>query len=119
MVDDPSRLPRAKHLARVNATCRGFVTAIHCEQVGVAEHGSWWWAREERRFRGPRRRAWCSRKRLVIAVQAGETLCTVHYNLDTRLVQAMRLLSESFEIGDQAPPPVPLVRKIIGAGEIS
>jgi hypothetical protein len=37
--------------------------------------------------------------------------------LDARLVPAMRLLSESFEIGDQAPPAAPLVRKIIGAEE--
>ncbi|MGC2064752.1 MAG: hypothetical protein WA641_00835, partial [Candidatus Acidiferrales bacterium] len=53
------------------------------------------------------------------AVKAGENLCTVHYNLDSRLVHAMRLLSESFEIGDHAPPAAPLVRKIIGAGEMA
>jgi hypothetical protein len=31
----------------------------------------------------------------------------------------MRLLSASFEVGDQAPPAAPLVRKIIGAEKIS
>jgi thymidine phosphorylase len=54
-------------------------------------------------------------KKICDAVEAGENLCTVHYNLDARLVPAIRLLSESFEIGDQAPPAAPLVRKIIGA----
>lgn len=58
-------------------------------------------------------------KKIGDAVKAGENLCTVHYNLDSRLVHATRLLHESFEIGDQAPPAVPLVRKIIGAGEIT
>ncbi len=53
------------------------------------------------------------------AVKAGENLCTVHYNMDSRLVHALRLLSESFEIGEQAPPVAPLVRKIIGAGEMA
>jgi thymidine phosphorylase len=57
-------------------------------------------------------------KKMGDPVKAGENLCTVHYNLDSRLVHAMKLLSESFEIGDKAPPPLPLVRKIIGAGEI-
>ncbi len=47
--------------------------------------------------------------------QAGETLCTVHYNLDSRLPGAMALLEKSFEIGPETPPALPLVRKIIGA----
>ena len=54
-------------------------------------------------------------KKIGDAVKAGENLCTVHYNLDARLPPAMRLLSESFEIGDEAPAALPLVRKIIGA----
>ena len=58
-------------------------------------------------------------KKIGDAVKAGENLCTVHYNLDARLPPAMRLLSASFEIGDQAPPAAPLVRKIIGAEKIS
>jgi hypothetical protein len=29
------------------------------------------------------------------------------------------LLSECFEVGDHAPPAVPLVRKIIGAGDFA
>ena len=58
-------------------------------------------------------------KRLGDVVAEGENLCTVHYNQDARLVHAMRLLSESFEIGPEAPEPTPLVRKIIGAEGVS
>src|ERR1700733_8432680 len=36
VVDDPSRLPRAKHTARITARQSGYVTAIQCEQVGIA-----------------------------------------------------------------------------------
>ena len=36
VVDDPGHLPRAKYTARVDARRAGYVTAIHCEQVGVA-----------------------------------------------------------------------------------
>src|SRR6202044_2517536 len=36
VIEDPNRLPHAKHRARVDASHAGYVTAIHCEQVGVA-----------------------------------------------------------------------------------
>jgi thymidine phosphorylase len=46
-------------------------------------------------------------------VRAGETLAQVHYNLDTRLEDAVSLLDRSFEIASAAPPPIPLIQKII------
>ena len=49
------------------------------------------------------------------AVRAGEALCTVHYNSESRLEEACELLEESFRIAPKAPPPVPLVHKVIGA----
>jgi pyrimidine-nucleoside phosphorylase len=118
VIDDPSRLPHAKHTARVDARLAGFVAAIHCEQVGVASMllGG---GREKKEDSVDPAVGLVLEKKMGDAVRAGENLCTVHYNLDARLVPAMRLLSESFEIGDQAPPPAPLVRKIIGAGTIS
>jgi pyrimidine-nucleoside phosphorylase len=114
VVDDPTRLPRAKHIARVDAHRAGYVTAIHCEQVGVASMllGG---GREKKEDTVDPAVGLVLEKKIGDEVKAGENLCTVHYNLDARLPPAMRLLSESFEIGDQAPPPVPLVRKIIGA----
>jgi len=36
VVDDPHKLPQARHEARVTAPADGFITAIQCEQVGVA-----------------------------------------------------------------------------------
>jgi thymidine phosphorylase len=56
-------------------------------------------------------------KKIGDKVEAGENLCTVHYNLDSRLVHAVELLSKSFEIGEKPPPRSPLVRKIIGPTE--
>ncbi len=117
VVDDPSRLPRAKHIARVNAARNGFVTAIHCEQVGTASMALGG-GREKKEDSVDPSVGLVLQKKVGDSVKAGEDLCTVHYNLDSRLVHAMRLLSESFAIGDQVPPPTPLVRKIIGAGEI-
>jgi pyrimidine-nucleoside phosphorylase len=118
VVDDPGRLPRAKHVARVDASRSGFVTKIHSEQVGIASMALGG-GREKKEDSVDPSVGLVLEKKVGDSVKAGENLCTVHYNLDSRLLPAMRLLSESFEIGEEAPPPAPLVRKIIGAGEIS
>jgi pyrimidine-nucleoside phosphorylase/thymidine phosphorylase len=118
VVDDPAILPRAKFTARVHARRSGFVSRIQCERIGIASMV----------LGGGRERHEDSvdpavgleiHKRLGDVVAEGENLCTVHYNQDARLVHAMRLLSESFEIGPEAPEPTPLVRKIIGAEGVS
>jgi pyrimidine-nucleoside phosphorylase len=116
VIEDPSRLPHAKRRAQVDARRAGYVTAIHCEQVGVASMllGG---GREKKEDSVDPAVGLVLEKKIGDAVKAGENLCTVHYNLDARLIPAVRLLSESFEIGDQVPPAAPLVRKIIGAGE--
>jgi pyrimidine-nucleoside phosphorylase len=118
VVDDPNRLPRARHTARVDAPRAGYVTAIHGEQIGVASM-TLGGGREKKEDSVDPGVGLVLEKKIGDAVKSGENLCTVHYNLDSRLVHAMRLLSESFEIGEQAPPAVPLVRKVIGAGEIA
>src|SRR5208282_1095752 len=101
VIEDPNRLPNAKHSARVDASRTGYVTAIHCEQVGVASMllGG---GREKKEDSVDPAVGLVLEKKIGDAVAAGESLCTVHYNLDARLVPAMRLLSASFEIGDQA-----------------
>src|ERR1700741_1554749 len=102
VLDDPGRLPRARHTARVDAPRAGYVTAIHCEQVGVASMllGG---GREKKEDSVDPSVGLVLEKKIGDAVKAGESLCTVHYNLDSRLVHAMRLLSESFAVGDHAP----------------
>ena len=54
-------------------------------------------------------------KKVGDPVEAGATLCTVHYNSEARLANTVDMLSASFEIGDAPPQPAPLVRKVIGA----
>jgi pyrimidine-nucleoside phosphorylase len=114
VIDDPGRLPRAKHTACVDAKRAGFVTAIRAEQVGIASMVLGGGREKKEDFVDPGV-GLVLEKKIGDPVQAGENLCTVHYNLDSRMVHAVRLLSESFVIGDQAPPASPLVRKIIGA----
>ncbi|MGH9756540.1 MAG: pyrimidine-nucleoside phosphorylase, partial [Candidatus Acidiferrales bacterium] len=113
VVDDPGRLPRAAHLTQVKAQAGGYLTKIHCERVGIASMmlGG---GREKKEDAIDPAVGLVLEKKAGDSVARGETLCTVHYNLDARLEQAMELLGGSFEIGPQAPEAAPLVRKIIG-----
>jgi pyrimidine-nucleoside phosphorylase/thymidine phosphorylase len=116
VVDDPARLPRAKHTAQVTARQSGYVTSIRGEQVGIASMmlGG---GREKKEDSIDPGVGIVLEKKIGDNVEAGANLYTVHYNLDSRLPRAMELLSQSFEIGAKPPPSSPLVRKIIGAIE--
>jgi pyrimidine-nucleoside phosphorylase len=116
VVDDPGRLPQAKHAAQVMARRSGYVTAIHCEDVGIASMmlGG---GREKKEDSIDPGVGITFERKMGDRVEAGANLCTVHYNSDSRLVHAVELLSRSFEIGENAPLSFPLVRKIIGATE--
>jgi pyrimidine-nucleoside phosphorylase/thymidine phosphorylase len=113
VVDDPGRLPRARHWLKVKAERAGFVTSIRCEQVGIASMmlGG---GREAKEDAIDPAVGLVVEKKVGEAVEAGATLCTVHYNSEARLAAVIDLLDKSFVIGDAAPAPVPLVRKIIG-----
>src|SRR5262249_6788790 len=113
VVDHPERLPHARHRAYVRAAKTGFLSTIHCEQVGVASMmlGG---GREKKEDSIDPAVGLVIEKKIGDQVLAGETLCTVHYNLDSRLPHAMNLLEKSFEIGPVQPSPQPLVHKIIG-----
>ena len=113
VVDDPGRLPRAGHTTGVIAGKPGYVTAIRCEQVGVASMmlGG---GREKKEDTVDPAVGLVIEKKIGDAVKVGETLLTVHYNNDARLADAVTLLEKCFEIGDRAAAPLPLVRKVIG-----
>ena len=58
-------------------------------------------------------------KKLGDPVQAGEALCTVHYNSDARLRESLDLLARSFAMGPQPPPMPALISKTFGTEEYS
>jgi pyrimidine-nucleoside phosphorylase len=114
VVDDPTRLPRAKRKTSVTAKRAGFVHAVHCESIGEASMmlGG---GREKKEDAVDPAVGLEIEKKIGDAVQMGEAICVVHYNSETRLAGAIALLERSFEIGSGAPRTVPLVREIIGA----
>jgi pyrimidine-nucleoside phosphorylase len=53
-------------------------------------------------------------KRIGDRVLAGEKLVTIHYNSQAKLAEASEMIVSSFEIGEIAPAPRPLIRRILG-----
>lgn len=116
IVDDPGRLPRAKNLAKVKSPRAGFVASIRCEQIGIASMvlGG---GREKKEDAIDPAVGLVIERKVGESVDAGSTLCTVHYNSSARLSNAMDLLANSFTVADTPPEPepLPLIRKVIGA----
>jgi len=114
VLDDPSRLPRAKHVEPLKASASGYITAIRCEQIGIASMmlGG---GREKITDAIDPAAGLVLKKKVGDRVEAGETICDVHYNAAARLPDTLSLLAKSFEIGSEAPPARSLVQKIIGA----
>ena len=114
VVDDPGRLPRARHTVDVPSPASGYVASTQCEQLGVAcvVLGG---GREKKEDSIDPAVGLVFHKKVGEAVSHGERLCTIHYNSETRLAEARRLVEESYRIEPSAPRrPRPLVHRVIG-----
>jgi pyrimidine-nucleoside phosphorylase len=112
-LDDPRRLPQARHRMPVLSSATGFVEAIQCEQVGIASLvlGG---GREKKEDTIDPAVGLVLHKKVGDAVQKGEPLCTLRYNSDARLGSAQNLLQQAYRIADK-PPTVrrPLIHRVI------
>jgi pyrimidine-nucleoside phosphorylase len=113
VIDDYSVLPMATSHLDVISPQSAYVTATHCREFGVALAmlGGGRNKKEDRIDPGVGLEF---HKRIGDRVQAGEKLATIHYNSGERLAEAKELVASSFVFGEQVPPPVPLIRRIIG-----
>ena len=113
VVDDPTRLPHARHMLDVPSHAAGYVTAMHCETVGVVSAilGG---GREKKEDTIDPAVGLVLHKKIGDHVAAGEPLCTLHYNSDARLAEARQLILESYTIEHTAPQGArPLIRRVI------
>jgi len=118
VIDDPSRLPKAKHTAHAISMKSGYVTAIRGEQVGIASMllGG---GREKKEDSVDPAVGIVLEKKVGDEVKAGSSLCTIHFNSEARKGEALAMLGMSFEIGPTKPAARPLVRRIIGAKDLA
>ena len=115
VVDDPGRLARTKHSFVVTSPLAGYIASIQCEQLGVAGVvlGG---GREKKEDKIDPAVGLEFHKRIGDAVERGEPLCALHYNADTRLVEARSLAETAYRIEPEKPKTVPpLIYRVIGA----
>ena len=113
-LDHPNRLPKARYTSEVTSPADGYVHVTDCEKLGLAcvALGAGRSTKED--AIDPAVGLVFQHKR-GDAVRQGDTLCTIHYNSPAALDYARRLIASSFQISRDAPAPLPLVRRVIGA----
>ncbi|MFZ0787002.1 MAG: thymidine phosphorylase [Candidatus Acidiferrales bacterium] len=111
-IDDPKRLPRAKHTADVLSARSGYIVAIECEMVGTAcvVLGG---GREKKEDAVDPSVGIILHKKVGDQVSARDPLCTIVYNSESRAAQARKLLEQSYRIADRPPAPRKLIHRII------
>ncbi|HKQ88264.1 MAG TPA: thymidine phosphorylase [Candidatus Acidoferrales bacterium] len=112
VIEDPSILPRAKHSVEVRSPASGYVNVIQCEAVGTAcvVLGG---GREKKEDAVDPAVGIVLHKKVSDRVAAGDALCTIHYNDESRMARARQLLRQSFSIGDSMPAPRKLIHRVI------
>jgi pyrimidine-nucleoside phosphorylase len=114
VIDDPGRLPRAVNREEVPSLAAGRVTAIACENIGLAS--VWLGAgREKKEDAVDPAVGLIVHKKIGDAVAEGEPLVTLHYNAASRAEAARKLVQQSYRIEPGAQAKLrQMVRRIIG-----
>jgi thymidine phosphorylase len=113
-VDDPRKLPQARHTITVSSPKDGYLASLQCEQVGtvcVILGGG----RERKEDSVDPAVGIVLHKKIGDSISAGEPLATIYYNAETRAARARQLLEESYQITDSpAREKRPLIHRVIG-----
>ena len=113
-IDDPKRLPQARHTMTLDSPRAGYLTSLQCEQIGTAcvVLGG---GRERKEDSVDPAVGIVLHKKVGDTVSAGEKLATIHYNAEVRAAGAKQLLETSYRIDDLPPREKrPLIHQVIG-----
>jgi pyrimidine-nucleoside phosphorylase len=113
VIDDPKRLPQARHTMTVASPSDGYLAAVQCEQVGTAcvILGG---GRERKEDAVDPAVGIVLHKKVGDAVSVGEPLATIYYNAEERATRARQLLEESYQIADSpAREKRPLIHRVM------
>jgi pyrimidine-nucleoside phosphorylase len=113
VVDEPNRLPKAKHQAEIVSDSTGYVTAMDCELIGVASVLLGGGRQHESDDVDPAVGI-VMQKKLGDPVQRGEALCTAYFNVAERMEAARLIIQRNIQVEGTLPTePVPLIRRVI------
>lgn len=112
IIDDPRKLPQARHTTQIVSEKSGYVASMQCEQIGTAcvILGG---GRERKEDSVDPAVGIVLHKKVGDRVTAGEPLATVHYNDESRAHRAQQMINESYQIGEVAPQGRPLIHRVI------
>jgi len=113
-IDDPKKLPQAKHTMALSSSKSGYVATLQCEQIGTAcvILGG---GRERKEDSVDPAVGIVLHKKVGDPVFVGESLATIYYNAEARAARAKQLLEESYQIADAQPREKrPLIHRVIG-----
>ena len=112
VIEDTKRFPQAKQTMKVVSGYAGFVTSMHCEQIGTAcvILGG---GRERKEDSVDPSVGIVLHKKVGERVEVGELLATIHYNSGARAERAQRFIAESIHIAETAPTKRPLIHRVI------
>jgi thymidine phosphorylase len=113
-VDDPKKLPQARHTMMLSSSKDGYLAALQCERIGTAcvILGG---GRERKEDSVDPAVGIVLHKKVGDAISAGEPLATIYYNAEARAARAKQLLEESYQIADSpAPEKRSLIHRVIG-----
>jgi pyrimidine-nucleoside phosphorylase len=117
VIDDPKRLPRAKHALDVPSPESGYVRAIQSETLGsacVILGGG----RERKEDSIDPAVGIVLHKKVGDRVSAGEPLATLDYNSESRATLAKGRITQSYTIGDRPLADHPLIHRVLGASQL-
>lgn len=105
MIDNPDKLPTAKHTKKMPAPKRGYVHTIDAGQlargVQILAHG------EGKKFDPASGVAELCK--VGTQMKQGEPLMIIHYNDEKRLSVAMEYFKAAYRLAPKRPNPAPLV----------
>ena len=113
-IDDPAKLPQARHTTNVASAKSGYVASLQCEQMGTAcvILGG---GREKKEDSIDPSVGIMLHKKVGDEVSEGEPLATIYYNSESLAASARRLIQESYRIAESAPQNRrPLIHRVIG-----
>jgi pyrimidine-nucleoside phosphorylase len=113
-IDDPTKLPQARHTMTLPSSRNGYLASLQCEQVGTAcvILGG---GRERKEDSVDPSVGIVLHKKVGDSVSAGEPLATIHHNSETLAARAFELLEQSYQIADSPlRDKRPLIHRVIG-----
>ena len=104
-IDDPEKLPQAKHVKKLPAPKRGYVHSIDSGQLARGVH-MLAFDKKGKMDPAPGVAELC---KVGTQMKQGEPLMQIHYNDEARLESAMEYFKAAYRLAPKRPNPAPLV----------